>query len=68
MWYQRSYSPALNKEIEKLQNVFHHTNGYLKAVIQNVISKVKEEQSTPSVNVTESHQDDVCKLFTYPSI
>ena len=27
----------LNKEIEQLRNVFHHTNGYPKAVIQNVI-------------------------------
>ena len=28
-----------------LRNVFHHTNVYPKALIQNVISKVKEEQS-----------------------
>ena len=48
--------------------VFHHSNGYPKAVIQNVISKVKEEQSTPLVNITGSHQDDVSKsyLLTLP--
>ena len=52
-----------NREIEHLWNVFHYTNGYPKAVIENVISKVKEEQSTPFVNITESHQDDVSKSY-----
>ena len=56
-----SNKQLLNKEIEHLWNVFHHTNGYPKAVIQNVISKVKEEQATISVNTTEIHQDDVSK-------
>ena len=28
-----------------------------------IISEAKEEQSTPSVYVTESHQDDVCKSY-----
>ena len=45
--------------MEQLRNVFHHTNGYPKAVIQNVISKVKEEQSASLVNITGSQQDDV---------
>ena len=40
-----SNEELLNKEIEHLRNVFYHTNQ--KAVIQNVISKVKEEQSIP---------------------
>ena len=40
-----SNEQLLNKEIEHLRNVFHPTDGYPKAVIQNVISKVKEEQS-----------------------
>ena len=58
-----SNEQLLNKEIEHLQNVFHHTNGYQKAVIQNVISKVKEEQSAQSFKITESHQDDVSKSY-----
>ena len=33
-------------------------------VIQNVISKVEEEQSTPYVTITESHQDDICKSYS----
>ena len=33
-------------------------------VIQNVISKVEEEQSTPYVIITESHQDDICKSYS----
>ena len=49
-----SNEQLLNKGIGKLQNVFHHTNVYPKVVIQNAISKVKEEQSAPSVNITES--------------
>ena len=53
----------LRRAIEDLRNVFHHTNDYAKAVIQNVISKVKEEQSTPLVNNTGSHQDDVSKSY-----
>ena len=40
-----------------------HFITYPKAVIENVISKVKEEQSTPFVNITESHQDDVSKSY-----
>ena len=40
-----SNEQLLNREVEHLWNVFHHTNGYPKAVIENVISKVKEEQS-----------------------
>ena len=59
---------SLNREIEHLRNVFLHTNGYQKPVIQNVISEVKEEQSTPFVNITGSHRDDVSKsyLLTLP--
>ena len=41
-----SNEQLLNREIEHLRNVFLHTNGYQKPVIQNVISEVKEEQST----------------------
>ena len=54
--------------MEHLQTVFHHTNGYPKAVIQNVISKVKEEQSTQFINIIGSHQVDVSKsyLLTLP--
>ena len=40
-----SNEQLLNGEIEHLQNVFHHTNVYPKAVIQNLISNVKDEQS-----------------------
>ena len=58
-----SNEQSLNRGIEHLRNVFHHTNGYPKAVIQNVISNVKEEQSTPLVNITGSHQDDVSKSY-----
>ena len=58
-----SNKQLLNKEIEHLRNIFHHTNGYPKAVIQNVISKVKEEQSVQSVKITKSHQDDVSKTY-----
>ena len=58
-----SNEQLLNRAIEDLRNVFHHTNDYAKAVIQNVISKVKEEQSTPLVNITGSHQDDVSKSY-----
>ena len=63
-----SNEQLLNKEIEHVRNVFHDTNGYPKAVIQNVLSKVKEEQSAQSVKITESHQDDVSKsyLLTLP--
>ena len=63
-----SNEQLLNRAIEHLRNVFHHTNDYAKAVIQNVISKVKEEQSTRLVNITGSHQDDVSKsyLLTLP--
>ena len=32
-----SNEQLLNREIEHLRNVFSHTNGYLKGVIQNVI-------------------------------
>ena len=38
-----------NKEIKHLRNVFHHSNDSSKSVTQNVISKVKEEQSALSV-------------------
>ena len=58
-----SNKQLLNKEIEHLRNVFHHTNGYPKALIQNVISKVKEEQSVQSVKITQSHQDDISKSY-----
>ena len=63
-----SNEQLLNKEIEHLQNVFRHTNGYPKAVIQNVISKVKEQQSAQSVKIKESHQDDFSNsyLLTLP--
>ena len=63
-----SNEQLLNRAIEHFRNVFHHTNGYPKAVIQNVISNVKEEQSTRLVNITGSHQDDVSKsyLLTLP--
>ena len=63
-----SNEQLLNRAIEHFRNVFHHTNDYAKAVIQNVISKVKEEQSTRLVNITGSHQDDVSKsyLLTLP--
>ena len=44
----------LNKEIEHILNVFRHSDGYPKSVFQNVISKNKHEQSTPSVKITES--------------
>ena len=50
-----SNEQLLNKEIEHLRNVVRHTSGYPKALIQNVISKVKEEQSAQSVKITESH-------------
>ena len=45
-----------------------HFITYPKAVIENVISKVKEQQSAPLVNITGSHQDDVSKsyLLTLP--
>ena len=33
-------------------------------VVQNVISKVEKEQSTPYVTITESHQDDICKSYS----
>ena len=36
----------LNRETEHHQNVFHHTNGYPKAVIQNVISKILNKYFT----------------------
>ena len=63
-----SNEQLLNMEIEHLRNVFDHTNSYPKAVIQNVISKVREEQSAPLVNIKVSHQDDVSKsyLLTLP--
>ena len=38
-----SNEQLLNEEIKHLRNVFYHTNGYPKPIIQNVISKVKEE-------------------------
>ena len=53
----------LNREIEHLRNIFHHTNGCPKAVIQNVILKVKEEESTPFVNIIGSQRDDVFKSY-----
>ena len=53
----------LNREIGHLRNVFHHTNGYPKAVIQNVILEVKEEQYTPFINITGSHRDGVSKSY-----
>ena len=56
-----SNEQLLNREIKHPRNVFYHTNGYLKAVIQNVISKFKEKQSSLLVNITGSHQDDVSK-------
>ena len=43
--------------------LFYHTNGYHNAVIQNIFSKVKEEQSTPFVHITGSHQGDVSKSY-----
>ena len=63
-----SNEQLLNRDIEHLRNAFHHTNGYPKAVIQNLISKVKEEQSIPFVNITGSHRDEVSKsyLLTFP--
>ena len=62
-----SNEQLLNREIEHLKCI-SHTNGYPKAVIQNVISKVKEKQSTPFVHITGSHWDDVSKsyLLTLP--
>ena len=32
-------------------------------IAQNIISKVKEEQSVLSVNITEMYQDDVFKSY-----
>ena len=63
-----SKEQLLNREIEHLRNIFHHTNGYPKAVIENVISKVKQNQSTPFVNITGSLRDDVSKSYlpTHP--
>ena len=58
-----SNEQLLNKGIKHLRNVFHHSNGYPKAVIQNVISKVKEEQSITSIIITESHKDDISKSY-----
>ena len=47
--------------------MFHHTSGYPKAVIQNSFSKVKKEkQSTSSVNITDSHQDDISQRYLLP--
>ena len=62
-----SNEQLLNREIEHLKCI-SQTNGYPKAVIQNVISKVKEKQSTPFVHITGSHRDDVSKsyLLTLP--
>ena len=60
-----SNEELLNQEIEHLRNVFHHSNCYPKAVIQNVISKVKEEQSTSSVHITESYYNDVAKNYLF---
>lgn len=34
----------LTKETEHSLNVFHHTYGYRKAVVQNIVLKVNEEQ------------------------
>lgn len=45
----------LNREIEYLPNVFRHTNCYSKSGIQNIVSKVKEEQSVPFFNIRGSH-------------
>ena len=61
-----SNKQLLNKEIEHLQNVFYYTNVYPKTLTQNIISKVKEEQSSPSVNITASHQDCKSYLLTLP--
>ena len=61
-----SNKQLLNKEIEHLRNVFYYTNGYPKTLTQNIISKVKEEQSAPSANITESHQDCKSYLLTLP--
>ena len=63
-----SNEQLLNRKTEHLRNVFHHTNGYPKAGIQNFISKAKEEQFTLFVHITGSHQDDVSKscLLTHP--
>ena len=58
-----SNEQLLDREIEHLRNVFHHTNGYPKAAIQNFISKVKEEQYTTFVNITGSHRYDVSKSY-----
>ena len=59
MWYEQ----LLNREMEHLRNIFHHTNGYPNAAIRIVFSKVKEEQSTPFVHITGSHRDDVSKNY-----
>lgn len=32
-------------------------------IVEIVISKVKKEQSIPSVNIRERHQDDVSKII-----
>ena len=63
-----SNEQQLNRKTEHLRNMLHHINAYPKAVVQNVISKVKKEQSASSVRITESHQDDVSKnyLLTLP--
>ena len=61
-----SNKQLLNKEIEHLRNVFYYTNVYPKTLTQNIISKVKEEQSSPSVNITGSHQDCKSYLLTLP--
>ena len=52
-----SNEQLLNKEIEHLWNLFHHTNGSTKAINQN------NGQSTQLVKITESHQDYVSKSF-----
>ena len=52
-----SNEQLLNKEIEHLWNLFHHTNGSAKAVNQN------NGQSTQLVKITEIHQDYVSKSF-----
>lgn len=40
----------LTKETEHSLNVFHHTYGYRKAVVQNIVLKVNEEQYSCGIN------------------
>ena len=59
----RSNKQLRKKEINNLGNTSNHSHGYPIAVIQNDISKVKEEQSNTSVTTTENQQDDVFKSY-----